>query len=63
MRVQVNLSDEMVKKVDGYAKAMGVTRSGLCATLIGQGIMTYDKSMNILENVGNKIGEKIIKEE
>lgn len=60
MRVQVNLSEEMVKRVDEYAKAMGTTRSGLCSILIGQGIMSYDKSMNVLEDVGNKIGEKLI---
>lgn len=48
MRVQVNVDDEMVAKIDAYAKKMGVSRSGLCSVLIGQGIMTYDASFNAL---------------
>lgn len=46
MRVQVSLSDEMVQCVDFYAKRIGVSRSALCSMLIGQGIMTFDNSMN-----------------
>lgn len=42
MRVQVNLSEEMVENVDKYAKQMGVSRSALCSILIGQGIMSYE---------------------
>lgn len=50
LRVQVNLSDEMVKKVDSYAHGMGVSRSALCSMLIGQGILSYDKSFDLLSN-------------
>lgn len=59
MRVQVNLSDEMVKNVDKYAKQMGVSRSALCSILIGQGIMNYDKAMDIISIVGDKIGDSL----
>lgn len=45
MRIQVNLSEEMVERCDYYAKKMGVTRSSLCSMLIGQGIMSFDKSI------------------
>lgn len=62
MRVQVNLSDEMVANVDRYAKAMGVSRSALCSMLIGQGIMSYNKSMDILEVIGDKIGDNLLTE-
>lgn len=31
MRIQVNLSDEMVSKVDYYSQKMGVSRSALCS--------------------------------
>lgn len=51
MRVQVNLSDEMVEKVDYYATKMGVTRSSLCSMLIGQGCMAYDKSFEVLQQM------------
>lgn len=53
MRVQVNLSDDMVSKVDNYAKMMGVSRSALCSMLIGQGIMSYDKGIELISKFGN----------
>ena len=57
MKVQVNVSDEMVERVDLYAKKMGVSRSALCSMLIGQGIMGYDKSMDIISSFGEKMGD------
>lgn len=60
MRVQVNLSDEMVGKVDAYARKMGVSRSALCSMLVGQGIMSYDKSMDLLTLIGDKVGDSLL---
>lgn len=60
-RVQVSLSDEMVDKVDSYARKMGVTRSALCALLIGQGIMSYDKGSDILSTLGKELAMRIEK--
>lgn len=62
MRVQVNLSDEMVSNVDKYAKSMGVSRSALCSMLIGQGIMSYNKGMDILNVIGEKLGDSLLAE-
>lgn len=62
MRVQVNLSDEMVDRVDVYAKKMGVSRSALCSIFVGQGIMSYDRSMDMLANLGEKLGESMLAE-
>ena len=62
MRVQVNLSDEMVTKVDSYARKMGVSRSALCSMLVGQGIMGYDKSMDLLTVLGDKLGDSLLTE-
>lgn len=62
MRVQVNLSDEMVKKVDAYASKMGVSRSALCSMLVGQGIMGYDKSMDLISILGDKLGDSLLAE-
>ena len=62
MRVQVNLSDEMVAKVDSYAHMMGVSRSALCSVLVGQGIMGYDKSMDLMTVLGDKLGESLLAE-
>lgn len=46
MRVQVNLSDDMVKKVDFYADKIGVTRAALCSILVAEGIAEYDATMD-----------------
>lgn len=62
MRVQVNISDEMVDRVDEYAKKMGVSRSSLCSMLIGQGIMSYDKSFDMVNALSDKLGEGLIRE-
>lgn len=43
MKVQVMLNDDMVSKLDNYAKQIGVSRSSLCAVIIGQYIMSSDK--------------------
>lgn len=51
MRVQVNVADEMVERIDYYAKKLGVSRSALCSVLIGQGIMGYDKAMEIASDM------------
>lgn len=61
MRIQVIASDEMVAKVDKYANMMGVSRSALCSILIGQGIMGYEKSIDIFEKVGIDMTEQLTK--
>lgn len=60
MRVQVNVSDELVEKIDNYAKTMGVSRSALCSVFIGQGVMGYDKSFQLVENLGLQLGESLM---
>lgn len=59
MRVQVNLSDSMVSRVDDYADKMGVSRSALCSMLIGQSIMSYDKSFEVVDSIGKTAKKKV----
>lgn len=54
MKVQVTVSDEMVNKIDKYANLMGISRSALCATFIGQGIMGYEKTYEMLDGLVEK---------
>lgn len=54
MRLQVMVSDEMVQRIDSYAKKMGVSRSSLCSMLIGQGIMGYDKAYELCDDYAKK---------
>ena len=48
--LQVVVSQNLADRIDYYANYMGMSRSGFCASIIGQGILGYDKVGNILEN-------------
>lgn len=73
IRVQVSLSVDMCKKVDNLAYSLGVSRSSLCSVLIGQGIMGFEKGVEIVQNTFNEefigkllndeVSEKIEEEE
>lgn len=60
MRLQVNCSNEMVAQIDKYAKAMGVSRSALCSMFIGQGVMGFNKSYEMLEEVGKRVADNML---
>lgn len=62
MRVQVNVSDELVERIDKYAKTMGVSRSALCSVWIGTHVMSLDKSMDILDEMGVKLTDVLLTE-
>lgn len=62
MKVQVNVSDELVKQIDDYAALMGISRSSLCAIFIGQGILAYNKSFKMIDDIGQKLGDSLIVE-
>lgn len=51
MRVQVNLSEEMNKKAESYAKQFGVSKSQLCSMIIGQGLLSYDKAFDVFSDM------------
>jgi predicted transcriptional regulator len=59
MKVQVNLSDDLVSRIDKFAKAMGVSRSALCGVWIGQSLMGMEKTLE----VGQKAIENILTSE
>lgn len=60
LRVYVSISDEMFEKLDYYSKKMCMSRSQLMNFLCGQGLMSLDKSMNILENMGEIVSHDLI---
>lgn len=55
MKLQVNVSEDMVVRIDRIAGMMGVPRSSLCAVLIGQGIMSYEKGLEQIERAGDSV--------
>ena len=59
MRVQVNLNDNIVKQIDEYAAAIGMNRSQCCAYWIGQAVLSLNKSLDVLEQMGFDMSEAI----
>lgn len=64
IRVQVSLSVDMCEKVDKLAYSLGVSRSSLCSVLIGQGMMSFEKGFEIVQNTFNEdFIEKLLNDE
>lgn len=61
MRVQVNIDDCMVQKIDMYAHRYGVTRSALCSVAVGQYIDNLESAKDVLNKMGQQLSESIIK--
>lgn len=50
MRVQVSLSDEIVRRLDNYSNLIGVPRSALCSVFIAEGVLEYDNAFNLFDD-------------
>lgn len=59
MRIQVNLGDALLAKVDKLADACGVARSAVCSMLISQGVLAYEKSFEIMDSLKDSIPDKL----
>ena len=55
MRVQVNLSDKMVERIDRIAEDLGLSRSSLCNMFIGQGVNSYEKANTLITNIPQEL--------
>lgn len=53
MKVQVKVNDELVERIDYYAKMMGMSRSSLCAYFIGIGMMSIDKANTLMNEMSD----------
>ena len=58
MKLQISVNDEMVHKIDTLAKALGVSRSALCAIWIGQGLMGFNQAQELVKELGPKLVEQ-----
>lgn len=48
-RIYVTVSTEMASRIDFYRERMGLSRSAFCAYLVGQGVMSMDKAMGVVD--------------
>ena len=59
MRVQINLNDDIVRKIDEYAAAIGQSRSAVCAMWIGQNVLGIEKATATLERMGIDVAKAL----
>ena len=55
MKVQVNISDDMVARIDEIAKTYGVSRSALCSVFIGQAVASTEKVFDVVSEAGKSV--------
>lgn len=65
-RMQVNVNEEMLQKIDFYCQKLSVGRSALSSMLIGQGLVGLDKAFGLLDGVADEfkktLDEQLINE-
>lgn len=59
-RIFVTVSKDMCERIDFYRQKMGLSRSAFCSYLIGQGVMTMDRTMGLWDEVGKAIVTKSV---
>lgn len=52
-RIYVTVSTEMASRIDFYRERMGLSRSAFCAYLVGQGVMSMDKAMGVVDRMSD----------
>lgn len=55
MRIQVNLSDDIILKIDEYAKRIGVPRASLLSVWIGQTVDQIGKFEELSEERAREV--------
>lgn len=57
-RLQVIMSEELKEKLEKYCNLTGVSMSGLCNVFIANGLMGYEKAMEMMDGYSDKIAKK-----
>lgn len=57
INVQFKATEEMVEKIDGYARRMGLSRSSFIMMAIGEKLMNLDTTYKVLEDVAQRMSE------
>lgn len=61
MRIQVSVSDQMVERLDKIAAELGVSRSALCSTFIGQAVLAHEQTYTMVRDTLASMGAAAIK--
>lgn len=60
-RIYVTVSKDMVARIDNFRGQMGMSRSAFCSFLIGQGVMSMDKAVGLIDAIGDKLSAEAVK--
>lgn len=61
-RIYVTVSKDMAERIDNLRGQMGMTRSAFCSFLIGQGVMSMDKAVGLIDAIGDKLSAEAVQE-
>ena len=61
MKLQININDDIVERIDEQAHALGVTRSALCAMWIGQGLRTMEANNDLTKAMSAELSQVLVK--
>lgn len=60
IRVNIALSNSMNERIDNISSQLGMTRSQLCTYFIGQGCISFEKSIAALGQIGERVAHQLI---
>lgn len=58
-RISIKVSDELVSRIDRAANSLGLTRSGFCGFLLGQGVLGFEKGYASLDKFVDNISDDL----
>lgn len=61
MRIQVNLSDELLDEVDAGAKRLGITRSSYIVTIIAQAMDNQKTAVRMMQELSVQLSKEMVK--
>lgn len=59
MRVSINLSEEMLQRVDQEAKRLGTSRGAMLTTWIGEKINSMDRNQELIQALTNHLSDQL----
>lgn len=59
MRVSINLSEEMLQRVDQEAKRLGTSRGAMLTTWIGEKINSMDRNQELIQALTNHLTDQL----
>lgn len=55
MRLQINVSENLAKKIEYYSNEFGVSKSAFCSMMLGQSVLGLDGAKDALTQVGKEL--------